>query len=72
MIAEPHTDLFKAMVALKDLLNSFGSDNLKTEEKFPGSTDFRSNYTLSAGIVNVENADLVLLVCRCCCCVFTD
>ena len=58
----------QSLVALKDLLNRYNSDNLRTEEKFPqvgGGSDFRANYILNSGIVNVENADLVLLVRIC-------
>jgi len=55
----------ESLVALKDLLNRFNSDNLHTEEKFTqvgASTDLRSNYVLNSGIANIENSDLVVLI----------
>ncbi|CAL1271247.1 unnamed protein product [Larinioides sclopetarius] len=65
-----------ALVALKDLLNKIGCENVYTEEKFPtdGSgnfkkihfllnrSDLRSNYLLNAKIAGVEQADLLLLI----------
>lgn len=55
------------LVAVKDLLNRLGSENLATEQKFPtadgsSGTDLRSNYLLNNSIASVEDADLVLLV----------
>ncbi|XP_071965290.1 NADH-ubiquinone oxidoreductase 75 kDa subunit, mitochondrial-like [Antedon mediterranea] len=55
----------EALLALKDLLNRFGSEALCTEEIFPmdaAGTDFRSNYLLNTSIAKVEEADLLLLV----------
>jgi NADH dehydrogenase (ubiquinone) Fe-S protein 1 len=55
----------ESLVALKDLINRLGSDNVCVEEKFPGEgagSDLRSNYLLNAGIASIEEADLVLLV----------
>jgi NADH dehydrogenase (ubiquinone) Fe-S protein 1 len=55
----------EALLALKDLFNSLGFENLHTEELFPeacGGTSLRSNYVLNNGIDGIEEADLVLLV----------
>lgn len=55
----------EALVALKDLFNRLGCENLCTEESFPmeyGGTDIRSNYLLNTTITGCEEADLVLLV----------
>lgn len=55
----------EALVALKDLFNRLGSDNVCTEESFPAEasgTDLRSNYVLNSGIAAVEEADLVLMI----------
>ena len=55
----------EALVALKDLLNTLGSETLCTEYIFPmegSGTDLRSNYLLNNKIAPVEEADLVLLV----------
>ncbi|KAK3588073.1 hypothetical protein CHS0354_012126 [Potamilus streckersoni] len=55
----------EALVCLKDLLNSFNSEGLCTEEIFPmdgAGTDLRSNYLLNTKIMGVEEADLILLV----------
>ncbi|CAG5114998.1 unnamed protein product, partial [Candidula unifasciata] len=55
----------EALVALKDMLNRLGSENLFTEEMFPvtgSGTDFRSNYIMNTSIANIEESDLVLLV----------
>lgn len=55
----------ESLVALKDMLNRFGSDNLYTEESFPtegAGLDLRSNYLFNSSISGVENADLLLLV----------
>lgn len=55
----------EALVALKDLLNRLGAENLCTEENFPmeyGGTDIRSNYLLNTTITGCEEADLVLLI----------
>ncbi|CAF0833742.1 unnamed protein product [Brachionus calyciflorus] len=55
----------ESLVALKDLMNRLGSENVFVEESFPGQasgTDLRSNYVANSGITNLEQADLVLLV----------
>lgn len=55
----------ESLVALKDLVNRLGSENVFVEEKFPtegASTDLRANYLLNTSIAAVEEADLVLLI----------
>ena len=55
----------ESLVALKDLMNHLGSENVCVEEKFPSegaSSDLRSNYLLNTSIAAVEEADLLLLV----------
>ncbi|XP_069691515.1 NADH-ubiquinone oxidoreductase 75 kDa subunit, mitochondrial isoform X2 [Periplaneta americana] len=55
----------ESLVALKDLLNKLGSENLCTEHTFPvdgSGTDLRSSYLLNTKIAGVEEADLVLLI----------
>nr|AWW05879.1 NADH-ubiquinone oxidoreductase 75 kDa subunit [Nilaparvata lugens] len=55
----------EALVALKDLFNRLGSEQLYTEEAFPATgaaTDLRSTYILNNKITGVEEADLILLV----------
>ncbi|VDL83009.1 unnamed protein product [Nippostrongylus brasiliensis] len=52
----------ESMVALKDLFNRFNSENLCTEEEFPGTSDLRSNYVMNDAIVGIENCDALLLV----------
>lgn len=55
----------ESLVALKDLFNRNGSENVFTEEFFPSEgagSDLRHNYLLNTGIASVEDADLVLLV----------
>nr|XP_018913653.1 PREDICTED: NADH-ubiquinone oxidoreductase 75 kDa subunit, mitochondrial [Bemisia tabaci] len=55
----------EALVALKDLLNRLGSENLVTETIFPmegSGTDFRTNYLANSTIAGIEEADLVLLI----------
>jgi len=55
----------ESMIALKDLLNRMGSEEVFTEHSFPMSgagTDLRSNYVLNNGIAAAEDADLILLV----------
>ena len=49
------------MVALKDLLNAIGSENLFTEESFPSDgpgTDIRSSYLLNTSIQGIEVVEL--------------
>lgn len=55
------------LVAVKDLVNTLGSELLSTEQSFPNSDgtsgiDFRSNYLLNNSLSACEEADLVLLV----------
>ncbi|KAJ1921028.1 ndufs1 NADH-ubiquinone oxidoreductase subunit [Mycoemilia scoparia] len=57
----------ESMVALKDLFNSLGSENLTTDvtnntSQGSFSNDIRSNYTLNTTLDGVEDADVVLLV----------
>lgn len=55
----------ESLVALKDLLNKFNSDNLYVESNLDvadGLTDIRSNYTLNSSIAGIEEADVLLLV----------
>lgn len=55
----------EALMALKDLLNTLGSESLCTEEIFPmdgAGTDIRSNYLLNSTIAGVEEADVVLMI----------
>ncbi|KAL1139898.1 hypothetical protein AAG570_006875 [Ranatra chinensis] len=55
----------EALIALKDLLNSLGSEAVCTEHTYPMEgcgTDLRSNYLLNNRIAGVEEADLALLV----------
>ena len=48
----------ESLVALKDLLNRMGSEQLFTEESFPTDvgpgTDLRSNYLMNASIAGIE------------------
>lgn len=55
----------ESLIALKDMVNKLGGENVCTEEVFPDAgtgTDLRSSYLLNAKIVGVEEADLALLV----------
>jgi NADH dehydrogenase (ubiquinone) Fe-S protein 1 len=57
----------EAMVALKDLLNRLGSDNLALDQPEGGKppvhgVDIRSNYLFNSTIPGVEAADVILLV----------
>lgn len=57
----------ESMVALKDLFNRIGSENLTIDAPNGGSplavnNDFRSNYVLNSTIAGVEDADVVLFV----------
>ena len=54
----------ESMVALKDLFNKCGSENVKldTISTFPGHTDLRATYILNSAIVGVEEADAILLI----------
>ena len=54
----------ESLIALKDLLNRLGSEQLYTEESFPTAgpgTDLRSSYILNSGINGIE----VSSVCVC-------
>ena len=47
----------ESMVALKDLFNATGCENLYTEERFPmngAGTDTRSSYLLNTTIQGIE------------------
>ena len=57
----------ESMVALKDLINRLGSENLATDlpaGHLPPAqgVDFRSNYTFNSTIPGIEDADAVLLI----------
>ncbi|KAI9499452.1 G subunit of NADH dehydrogenase [Zychaea mexicana] len=57
----------ESMVALKDLMNRVGSENLAIDAPNGGkplalNADFRGNYVLNSTIAGVEEADVVLLV----------
>lgn len=55
----------ESLVALKDLVNSLGSEALCTEESFPmdgAGTDLRSNYLLNTTIAGIEEADVILFI----------
>lgn len=57
----------ESMVALKDLFNRIGSENLTIDAPNGSSplavnNDFRSNYVLNSTIAGVEDADVVLFV----------
>lgn len=55
----------EALVAVKDLFNRLGSENLCTEHTFPmdgSGTDLRSSYLLNNKIAGAEEADFVLLI----------
>ncbi|WVQ71394.1 NADH dehydrogenase (quinone), G subunit [Cryptococcus sp. DSM 104548] len=55
----------EALVAVKDLLNKLGSENLTLDQNLgdaPTNVDIRSNYLFNTGIENVEDADAVLFI----------
>lgn len=57
----------ESLVALKDLVNRLGSDNLTLDQvngnvSPPHGVDVRSNYLFNATIAGVESADVILLV----------
>jgi NADH dehydrogenase (ubiquinone) Fe-S protein 1 len=57
----------ESLVALKDLLNRLGSDNLALDQINghalpPHGVDIRSNYLFNSTIPGVESADVILLV----------
>lgn len=48
----------ESMIALKDLLNRLGSEELYTEEPFPmagSGTDLRSSYLLNSSIAGIHS-----------------
>ncbi|RUO95632.1 hypothetical protein BC936DRAFT_143571, partial [Jimgerdemannia flammicorona] len=60
-----HTADAESLVALKDLLNRLGSENLVVDSPNPipaHGTDVRGNYLLNTTLAGAEEADLVLLV----------
>lgn len=57
----------ESMIALKDLLNKLGSENLALDQPFGDQPiahgiDVRSNYLFNSTIVGVEEADVILIV----------
>jgi NADH dehydrogenase (ubiquinone) Fe-S protein 1 len=57
----------ESLVAMKDLANKLGSDNLALDmpsgsQPIPHGVDVRSNYLFNSRIWGVENADCILLV----------
>jgi NADH dehydrogenase (ubiquinone) Fe-S protein 1 len=59
----------ESLVALKDLINRLGSDNLATDQAGGGSSvspvhgvDVRANYLFNSTIPGIEQADVILLV----------
>ncbi|KGB74195.1 NADH dehydrogenase (quinone) G subunit [Cryptococcus deuterogattii R265] len=57
----------ETLVALKDLMNRLGSENLTLDQKLgdlpsAANVDIRSNYLFNTGIENVEDADAVLFI----------
>lgn len=54
----------ESMIALKDLLNRLGSEELYTEEPFPvagSGTDFRSSYLLNSSIAGMYGFNYIVL-----------
>ena len=57
----------ETLVAMKDLANKLGSDNLALDQPFGGQPiahgiDLRSSYTFNSKIYGVEEADAILLI----------
>ncbi|KAF9439356.1 NADH dehydrogenase (ubiquinone) 78K chain precursor, 5-prime end [Entomortierella beljakovae] len=56
----------ESLVALKDLVNTLGSENVTVDNQRQDSlahgTDFRSNYLLNSTIAGIEQADALLLI----------
>ncbi|WVO12733.1 NADH dehydrogenase (quinone), G subunit [Cryptococcus depauperatus] len=57
----------ESLVALKDLINKLGSENLTLDQNLghlppAANVDIRSNYLFNTGIENVEDADAVLFI----------
>ena len=56
----------ESIVALKDLLNRIGSENLFTEESFPSigaGVDLRSSYLLNSSIMGIEVSNIESILC---------
>lgn len=56
----------ESIVALKDLINCIGSENLFTEESFPSigpGVDLRSSYLLNSSIMGIEVSDIESVLC---------
>lgn len=59
----------ESMIALKDLLNRLGSEELYTEEPFPmtgSGTDFRSSYLLNSSIAGMHKFMKLVIKCNLC------
>ncbi|KAJ3338972.1 hypothetical protein HDU83_007849 [Entophlyctis luteolus] len=53
----------ESMIALKDLFNKLGSENVRLDAKVGAvPTDFRSTYIVNSALNGVEEADVILLV----------
>ena len=56
----------ESMVALKDLFNKFGSENLTVDHTLAAGEnkgiDIRNNYIFNTGIANIDQADVALLI----------
>jgi len=53
----------ESLVALKDLMNKLGCENLTTESQVAGlSADVRSSYLMNSQIAGVDEADCILLI----------
>ncbi|XP_043276192.1 NADH-ubiquinone oxidoreductase 75 kDa subunit, mitochondrial [Venturia canescens] len=55
----------EALIVMKDFLNKLGGETLATEQSFPkdgAGIDLRSNYLLNNKIINIEEADAVVLI----------
>jgi len=53
----------ESLVALKDLMNRLGCENLTTESQVAGlSADVRSSYLMNSQIAGVDEADCILLI----------
>ncbi|KAF9196904.1 NADH dehydrogenase (ubiquinone) 78K chain precursor, 5-prime end [Haplosporangium sp. Z 27] len=56
----------ESLVALKDLVNTLGSENVTVDnyrqDSLAHGTDFRSNYLLNSTIAGIERADALLLI----------
>lgn len=55
----------EALIAMKDLVNKLGSEELATEQCYPkdgSGIDLRSSYLLNNSIAAIEDADVVILI----------